>query len=70
MDSFGWEVLDIDGHNINEIKSALHHEVDNKPKCIIANTIKGKGVSFMENNILGIIGHLKRKNLRKPNLNF
>ena len=69
-DSFGWEVLDIDGHNINEIKSALHHEVDNKPKCIIANTIKEKVFHLWKITFSGIIGHLKRKNLRKPNLNF
>lgn len=46
--SFGWEVLEIDGHNIKQCYDALHREV-NKPYVIIAKTIKGKGISFMEN---------------------
>lgn len=50
--SFGWDIVEIDGHNMNEIVSALQKTRANKgdkPTCIIANTIKGKGVSFMEN---------------------
>ncbi len=47
--SFGWEVNEINGHNLNEINEALINRT-NKPKAIIANTIKGKGVSFAENN--------------------
>jgi len=50
--SFGWHVIDIDGHNIEAVQKAFHEaeSVKGKPTCIIANTIKGKGVSFMENN--------------------
>ncbi len=50
--SFGWNVLDIDGHNIVALQNAFHQAENTKgiPTCIIANTIKGKGVSFMENN--------------------
>lgn len=47
--SFGWNVLEIDGHNYEEIKEALLIRKKGKPTLIIANTIKGKGVSFMEN---------------------
>jgi len=47
--AFGWNVIEIDGHNYEEIKSALLIREKNKPTLIIANTIKGKGVSFMEN---------------------
>lgn len=49
--AFGWETIDIDGHNYSELRTALatHSE---KPLCIIAHTVKGKGVSFMENNNL------------------
>ncbi len=51
--SFGWNVIEIDGHNHEEIKRALLTHFDNDyPICIIANTIKGKGVSFMENQLL------------------
>ena len=49
--SFGFNVIIIDGHNYDEIKSAFKQakETKGKPTCIIAKTVKGKGVSFMEN---------------------
>ena len=49
--SFGFNVLTIDGNNIEKILSAFEiaKQTKNKPTCIIAKTIKGKGVSFMEN---------------------
>lgn len=48
--AFGWNVIEINGHNLNEISSALHSAVlwDEGPSVIIANTVKGKGISFME----------------------
>lgn len=50
-ESFGWRVCSVDGHNISELYNAfVEHNVENKPKAVIAHTIKGKGVSFMENN--------------------
>jgi transketolase len=50
-DSFGWEVREIDGHDMNEIVKALEEVPfrEGKPSMIIARTIKGKGVSFFEN---------------------
>lgn len=50
--SFGWNVIEIDGHNHDELRKALLEKSENKPTCIIAHTVKGKGISFMENNIL------------------
>lgn len=48
--AFGFEVSNIDGHNFEEIENALKTaKASNRPCAIIANTIKGKGVSFMEN---------------------
>ncbi|MGR6837074.1 transketolase [Syntrophomonas erecta] len=49
--AFGCEVVEIDGHNLNEIMQALDHarNTKGKPTAIIARTIKGKGCSFMEN---------------------
>ncbi len=49
--AFGWNVLEIDGHDLKEIKEALEKAKNfkGKPTIIIAKTIKGKGVSFMEN---------------------
>ena len=51
-EAFGWHVLEIDGHNMEEILNALNKTpyVDQMPTLIISNTIKGKGVSFMEND--------------------
>ena len=51
-ESFGFDVQLIDGHNIVDIYNSLNHIDDCKPRCIIANTIKGKGISFIENNAL------------------
>lgn len=49
--SFGFEVFEVDGHSESELFSTFN-EKTTKPKCIIAHTIKGKGVSFMENKLL------------------
>lgn len=51
FESFGWNVIVIDGHDIEAIKEALDKakEVKGRPTAIIAKTVKGKGVSFMEN---------------------
>ena len=51
--SFGWEVYEIDGHDLKEIVGlfdAAFYKVK-KPKVIIAHTVKGKGISFMENSL-------------------
>lgn len=51
--AFGWNVIEIDGHDIDQIEKALSkaETIKNRPTMIIAKTIKGKGVSFMENNV-------------------
>lgn len=51
--SFGWNVLDIDGHDIEQLLESFNDfkHTKGKPTMIIANTIKGKGVSYMENNL-------------------
>jgi transketolase len=46
---FGWEVREIDGHSHFEIEAALGNQAG--PLCVIANTVKGKGVGFMENQV-------------------
>ena len=48
--SFGWETIEIDGHDIEKLKYFLAKDKKKKPRAIIANTIKGKGFSFSENN--------------------
>ncbi|WP_047150834.1 transketolase [Aneurinibacillus tyrosinisolvens] len=52
--AFGWNVIDINGHDHNTLKEAFAEAKVSvaKPTVIIANTIKGKGISFMENDIL------------------
>ena len=51
--SFGFQVINIDGHDIDEILKAFEvaKNIKDKPTCIIAKTIKGKGVSFMEEQV-------------------
>lgn len=50
FESFGWEVMEVDGHDVEELAEKLDEadDVDGKPVMIIARTVKGKGVSFME----------------------
>lgn len=48
--AFGWEAIEIDGHDLAAIERALQIKTD-KPKAIVAHTVKGKGVSFMEDKL-------------------
>jgi len=52
--AFGWFVVEVDGHNINALKEVFDRcsKIKGKPSVIIAHTVKGKGVSFMENDPL------------------
>lgn len=49
--SFGWRVIEVDGHDHAELHSAFKNHASDKPTCILAHTIKGKGISFMENKV-------------------
>ena len=50
IESFGWDVYNIDGHDLDQITSTLEDKYVkvSKPTCVILNTVKGKGISFME----------------------
>jgi transketolase len=50
--AFGWQVLETDGHDISALIETLEKAkgIEGRPTVIIAHTVKGKGVSFMENN--------------------
>lgn len=50
--AFGWDVTEVDGHDHDQLRKALSQSEGQKPKCIIAHTVKGKGISFMENQVL------------------
>ena len=50
MDAFGFEAVTVDGHDIHQLMEALKHKPEGMPCAIIAETTKGKGVSFIENN--------------------
>ena len=52
-EAFGWHVTDVDGHDLTQLLDALKkaQKVRGQPAVIIAHTVKGKGVSFMENNV-------------------
>ena len=60
--SFGWKVLSINGHSEKDLLTALNSN-SNTPIAIIANTVKGKGVSFMEDNVLWHNNRLTDKQL-------
>lgn len=49
LEAFGFLTLEVDGHNLSDISKALNSVHKEKPKAIIANTVKGKGISFIEN---------------------
>lgn len=51
-EAFGWNVIEIDGHDHDALRDALSQTSEDKPTVVIANTIKGKGISFMEMDIL------------------
>ena len=63
----GWEVFEIDGHNMAEIVEALDaaDNVKGKPLVIIANTVKGKGVSFAENKASFHNGELTEEQIKQ-----
>lgn len=52
--SFGWEAVEVDGHSVDALQATLSRVplVSQRPTCVIARTVKGKGVSFMENTLL------------------
>jgi transketolase len=52
-DAFGWKTIEVDAHNLNELLSlwkSIENNPSGKPVAVIANSMKGKGVSFMEND--------------------
>lgn len=61
--AFGWDVVEVDGHDIDELVRVLSlPKAEGKPRMIIAHTVKGKGVSIMENNP---IWHFKLPNKKE-----
>ena len=63
--AFGFEVVEIDGHSFEEIEKAFAHikTVTDKPSCIIMRTVKGKGVSFLENTVASHYWHVSKEDL-------
>jgi transketolase len=50
--AFGWHAIRVDGHDHDALSVAFVERADNRPTCIVADTVKGRGVSFMENQVL------------------
>ncbi|MEK3990132.1 transketolase [Robertmurraya sp. FSL R5-0851] len=71
MRAFGWEVIEVNGNDMGEVCVALESlppsdpHIRRKPICIISNTTKGKGVSFMENVVGWHAGVLNKEDLEK-----
>ncbi|MFC1491394.1 transketolase [Nitrospinota bacterium] len=53
-EAFGWAVREVDGHDVGQVEDALRGVPfeENRPSCIVAHTVKGKGISFMEDRLL------------------
>ena len=66
-EAFGWRALEADGHDIESLlkSCALAQETAGRPCVIIAHTVKGKGVSFMENNFVWHAHPLSEEDLRR-----
>jgi transketolase len=66
-EAFGWRALEADGHDVESLltSSALAQETVGRPSVIIAHTVKGKGVSFMENNFVWHAHPLSDEDLRR-----
>lgn len=67
FESFGWNVLDVNGHDFNELRNAFEQakQVKDKPTMIIAHTIKGKGVSYMEITMHGMELHQTKNSMNR-----
>lgn len=65
--AFNWNVVEIDGHNYNELEDAFDNfkKEEGKPTVVIANTIKGKGISFMEGELLWHYRSVNEEQLKK-----
>lgn len=67
FEAFNWEVYEVvDGHDVDEVYTTLNKAVnarDNKPKVVIVNTIKGKGVPFLETHSLSHILSVKSEDI-------
>lgn len=61
FEAFGWEAEEVDGHDIDALRGAFDRYRDDapaRPRCIVANTVKGKGVSWMEGSRTWHLGYL------------
>jgi len=67
FESFNWKVIEINGHNLKEIHKAKKKlvKIKNKPKIIIANTVKGKGIKSMENRFESHYNILNENDIKK-----
>jgi transketolase len=62
--AFGWDTVEVDGHDHEQLAEALSTRAADRPRCVLAHTIKGKGVSFMENEVVWHYQHPSESELR------
>jgi transketolase len=63
--AFGWDTIEVDGHDHGQLTAALAILSPTNPRCVLAHTVKGKGVSFMENDIAWHYQHASDDELRR-----
>ena len=61
IEAFGWEVRQVDGHDVDQLENVLSRMGEDRPVAVVADTVKGKGVSFMENDPLWHHSELKEE---------
>jgi transketolase len=62
--AFGWDTVEVDGHDHEQLTAALAILSPTNPRCVLAHTVKGKGVSFMENQLPWHYQHASGQQLR------
>jgi transketolase len=65
INNFGWLAIEVDGHNIEELIGAFEVDSKGKPKMIVANTIKGRGVESLANKTKSHFSHLDEAQTRQ-----
>jgi transketolase len=68
LEAFGWSVMEVDGHDVQAVHEALQHmkaSANGKPKILIAETLKGHGVPFLENEPLSHVMNIRTDVLDK-----
>lgn len=63
--AFGWDSVEIDGHDLEQVERILESKTSDKPRCVIAHTIKGKGLKSIENTLISHYRPISQEQIRE-----